>query len=151
MVIQRWQTVLLLIVAVIMGVFTFSSLGTFEISNEIKFTTIGIESPDTLPENYSSSTLYFFVLSLLTAALSFINIFTFKNLSLQKKLCWINIILLLSVIVVTAIVGYMSIPDTTITWSAIVVSPILSIILLVLSYKLISSDEKKLRSYDRIR
>ena len=44
MVIQRWQSVLLLIVAALMGSFTFLSLGQIQMPEEsLNFTTLGFE------------------------------------------------------------------------------------------------------------
>ena len=72
MVIQRWQSVLLLIVAALMGSFTFLSLGQIQMPEEsLNFTTLGFEiegiATDGAQSGFRAHTWIFFIVSLMSA------------------------------------------------------------------------------------
>ena len=72
MVIQRWQSVLLLIVAALMGSFTFLSLGQIQMPEEsLNFTTLGFEiegiPTDGAQSGFRAHTWIFFIVSLMSA------------------------------------------------------------------------------------
>ena len=80
MVIQRWQSVLLLVAAVVMGCFTFCSLGQVQTTDfTYNFTSLGFsqEGIATGGVDVNYHTWYFFVLSLTTVSLLLIDIFLF--------------------------------------------------------------------------
>lgn len=155
MVIQRWQSVLLLIAAVLMGLFTFSSLGQFQLPDyTLDFTTMGISSEgiaDDGAKNVSVPTLYLFVVSALSSLLLLIDIFLFKNLRLQKRVCAVAILTTLATIVQGAVLGYTAVESAVCSWSSIVIAPFIAVIAAWLAYRFISSDQAKLRSVDRLR
>ncbi|MDE5813309.1 MAG: DUF4293 domain-containing protein, partial [Muribaculaceae bacterium] len=94
MVIQRWQSVMLLIAGVMMGIFSFCSLGQIQASDyTFNVTALGIvrEGIATASgEATGITTASLFILSLLSAILPIIDIFCFKNLPLQKKVTLVS-------------------------------------------------------------
>ncbi len=140
MVIQRFQSLILLLSAVVMGIFSFAPLANLTTDNAIQLTAMGMQS---------EQTIYLFILSLLTTILPAINIFMYKNLSLQKMICWINVLFLTCISIITLAKIYFS--EFAFEASPIAFAPISQIILLIVVVKLIKNDENKLKSYDRLR
>ena len=156
MVIQRWQSVLLLICGVMMGLFTFLSLGQIQLPNvSLNFTSMGffIEgiSTDGSADGCYMRTWPLFFLSLMCFILPIINIFLFKNLRLQKKICVVEALFIVALSIVGAIYGYITFQPASVSWSSIVIAPVIAIIADIYSYRLIVSDFNKIRAIDRIR
>lgn len=156
MVIQRWQSVLLLLVAALMATFSFISLGQIQLPEySLNFTTLGfcIEGISTngAPSGFVAHTWIFFILSILSAIIPLIAIFLFKNLKLQKKLCLFEVLFIMAVATVGAMYGYNTIDGGEISWSSMIIAPLLALIADVMAYNRINSDQKLLRSVDRIR
>lgn len=156
MVIQRWQSVLLLVAAVVMAVFSFCSLG--QIQTELysfNLTTCGIDyegiATDGAPTGFADHTWYFFALSLVSAIIPLIAIFCFKNFKLQKSLCLIEVLMLIAVIATGAVIGYNTIPGSTPSWSTVIVCPFLALIADIMAWNRIKADERLLKSADRLR
>lgn len=140
MVIQRFQSLILLLSAVVMGIFSFAPLANLTSDDAIQLTAMGMQS---------EQTIYLFIISLLTTILPAINIFMYKNLSLQKKICWINVMILVCVSIISLAKIYFS--ELAFEVSPIAFAPICAIILSIIAVKLIKNDENKLKSYDRLR
>ncbi len=156
MVIQRWQSLLLLVAAVMMGLFTFCSLGQISTSDfTFNFTSMGLtyegEATDGAPSGTFLSTWYFFIVSLTSAILLLIDIFLYGNLPLQKKVAWISVIFIITSAAIAASIGYTAVEGGSIGWSGIVICPILALCSTLLALNRIQSDHNKLRSVDRIR
>ena len=156
MVIQRWQSVLLLIATVMMGIFTFLSLGQIQLPEyTLNFTTLGfcIEGKATngAPSGFVAHTWVLFILSLMSCILPFINIFLFKNLPLQKRICIIEILFIVVIAAIGCYCGYCAIPEGEISWSSMIIAPLLAFVATVMAYNRINSDQRKLRSLDRLR
>lgn len=156
MVIQRWQSVLLLIAAVCMGFFTFMSLGQVQLQDySLDFTTFGFsyegEATDGAKTGYLLHTWGFFVISLLSCLIPLINIFMFKNLRLQKRLCMIEVLFLIAVIATGAAYAYTGIDNGAISWSSLVCAPFISLLAVILAFNRISADDRLLKSADRLR
>lgn len=155
MVIQRWQSVLLFIAALAMAAFTFMSLGQVQLPEySLNFTTLGfcIEGETTGGQSgFYMQTLPFFIVSLMSAIIPLIDIFIFKNLRLQKTLCLIELLFLFATIAIGAVYGYSTFVGFSVSWSSLVIAPFLAIIAIVMAYIRISSDERLLRSADRLR
>lgn len=156
MVIQRWQSVLLLITVALMACFTFLSLGQVQaFGYSYNFTTLGF-SIEGEPSAGSASgtpvhTWFLFIVSLMSVVIPLINIFMYKNLPLQKRLCLIEILFLLATICIAGWEGYRGIPGYECQWSALAMAPFMALILMVFSWGLINRDHKLIRSADRIR
>lgn len=156
MVIQRWQSLFLLLVCILMGCFTFMSLGQFQLTDfSLNFTTLGItyegEATGGAPTGTYASTLYFFILSITSFILPFIAIFLFKNLRLQKIVCVIEAMFIIAVIACGILIGYTAVSDATPSWSSIVIAPFISLVLALMAYNGVRRDMNLLRSVDRIR
>ena len=139
MVIQRIQSVYLLLVAILMAVYSFMNVVLVQSS----------VNPMEKLSLFDASTVSF-MLSLLVAVLSAVTIFKYKKLNLQITLCSCNIILILgqlTVLVLEVIAkNYISIEFFISN-----TMPVISIILLALSIAGIRRDKKILGSNDRIR
>lgn len=139
MVIQRIQSVYLLLVAILMAVYSFMNVVLVQSS----------VNPMEKLSLFDASTVSF-MLSILVAVLSAVTIFKYKKLNLQITLCSCNIILILgqlTVLVLEVIAkNYISIEFFISN-----IMPVISIILLALSIAGIRRDKKILGSYDRIR
>lgn len=156
MVIQRWQSVFLLIAVVLMGLFSFMQLGQIQATDlTINFTALGF-SQEGIPTQGATifhpiSTWYLFAVSLLSAILSLIAIFSFKNFTLQKRLCLISEVCFICIIIAGAILGYQSFDGATISWNSIVCAPFISMISVAMAYQRICADERLIRDSERLR
>lgn len=156
MVIQRWQSVLLLLAALLMGCFSFMSLGQVQLTDySLNFTPLGFsiegESVNGAPSGYVAHTWIFFVVSLMSALIPAITIFLYRNLSLQKTLCLIEILFLVAVTAIGAGYGYYSFAPASVSWSSLIIAPLLGFFAVVLAYNCINSDQKKINSFERLR
>lgn len=156
MVIQRWQSVLLLIAAALMGCFTFCSLGQIQLPDyTCNFTTFGFEIEGEVTEGgvtgFVLRTWSLFIVSLMSMLIPFIAIFCFRNLKLQKSLCWISILFAVATAAIAGMLGYTAFDGATVSWSSLALAPFLTIIAAYLAYGRIRSDERKLKAADRLR
>lgn len=156
MVIQRWQSVLLLIVAICMGCFTFMSLGQVQLPDyTLNFTTFGFsyegEATNGAPVGYLMHTWGLFIVALLSAIIPVINIFLFKNLRLQKRLCMIEILFLIAVIAAGAIYAYTGVDNGAVSWSSLVCAPFIALLADIMAFNRINADDRLLKSADRLR
>lgn len=141
MVIQRKQSLFLLIAAILMGIYAFMP----QLINARGDVIMGgrcLEGLESIP----------FFLNCLIALLSFITIFKFKSLKFQKTLCIINILLILASLATMCSIAFLQ-EDCDLLGSLTYynVLPILAIIFLLLAHKGISHDRKLLRGSSRIR
>lgn len=145
MVLQRWQSVYLLLATILMGVYSFSTIA--EIGIEAATVEIGMTGSN--PE-IGASMWGFFVVSALAAILALVTIFKFKTLKLQRRLCVIGGGITAALIISLMIYLFNVECDMlSISWSNIL--PVIAIIMFYLADLGISKDIKTLSSYDRIR
>lgn len=140
MVIQRKQSLFLLIAAILMGIYAF--MPSLWDTNGQAILGGYREGVDMVP----------FILSCLTALLSFITIFKFKSLRFQKTLCVVNILLIIAALATVCCIGLMQ-KDSDLLGSITYynILPVLSIIFLLLAHKGISHDQRLLSGSSRIR
>lgn len=149
--IQRKQTIWLLIASLIILLTLFIPYG------------IHMESPsasNTIAETdlNAKSTVVLLALTIVSALFSFFIIFLFNNRKLQMKLCWMAVLIALSVL------GYQLFnASQTAMGNKLVVGilgskiylgvlvPILSVFFIMLGYTGIKKDEKLIRDSDRLR
>lgn len=143
MVIQRKQSLFLLIAAILMGIFAFMP----SLMDQNGITILGgyskeVEKVELIP----------FILSCLTALLSLITIFKFKSLRLQKNLCVVNILLIIAILATICCIALMH-KDCDLLGSITYynILPVLAIIFLLLAHKGISHDQRLLSGSSRIR
>lgn len=153
MVIQRWQSLLLLIAVIMMVLFSFCPLGQIQgadASFNISASGIYAEGNGT---QLQQGTIYVAIVAWLTALLSLIAIFLFKNTRLQRSVALLCILLTLAAygsewIAATSF----EVPESKgISWEAMAFTPVIAIVALICAIRCIRSDEKKLASYDRLR
>lgn len=156
MVIQRWQSVMLLIAAAMMACFAFFSLGQVQTEDySLNFTSIGFtyegEAADGAPTHTFLSTWYFFIMTITTAVLYLIDIFLFKNLGLQIKVSLVSILLTIASMATCGCLGYTAVEGYSVSWSTNILFPFIALIAGIVANSLMRSDRKKLRAVDRIR
>lgn len=152
MVIQRWQSVLLLIATVMMGLFSFCSLGSVSgASITANIYAYGIFAEGTGVEMLN--TLYICIVSVLTAVLSFVAIFMYRNTRLQKRVCLMAIVLTLAACgsAWLAIRGFEIPGGISPAYSSIAFTPFITVAALLGAFRCIRSDEKKLAAANTLR
>lgn len=132
MVIQRWQSVLLLLATIFMVLLCVLPLGS-GVSD--------INNPDSSTPIRAIDILPLFIIGIVSAIILLISIFCYKNLNLQKRTIIAGCILLVPAIVISAIYSL---------WLAVLFSA-LALLASVWAYTRVSADQKLLRSYDRLR
>ena len=150
MVIQRIQSLYLLIAAILMVVFAFFPALTFDFGGK-EFMYGAINAG---PVGMTHVAPLMLVLVILIAVLAFIDIFLFKNLQRQMTVCFVDIIIALAMLIaigVQAVVfgGKVGVSNVMPQWSLVL--PVLAIIFLMLAHKAMSRDKKKLIDADRLR
>ena len=156
MVIQRWQTVLLLVAAAMMACFSFMSLGQVTTTDyTFNFTAMGFTyegiPTDGAPSGYAMHTWSFLCITLLGAILSLAAITLYKNLQTQIRVVLCTVVVVIASICAGGVLGYTAIEGGTISWSSAVITPFVALVALLNAYVCIRSDRNKLRSADRIR
>ena len=159
--IQRIQTVYLLLATVLMAMTLMMPLATITNgTNEIVFTAFGVTG---LPESFgkvsSQLPIYLGGLLLLPTLLPIVIIFLFKKRMLQIRLCVSELVLQLGALAFIGIYCYRlyDVIDSsikskwifTLGWASIM--PIVAMILTGLAIRGIAKDEALVRSLDRIR
>lgn len=149
--IQRIQSVYLLLVTIILACASFLSLGYFSADNgvtQFPFSPLGLSTP---AETYSTWAL--FSLLVLSAVLAFLTIFLFKNRPLQLRICIFNALIMLGYIaaLVFFIFKLKSSLDAGFFLDWKICLPVVALILNYLAIRGIGKDEVLVRSYDRIR
>ena len=150
--IQRIQSIFLLLAAACMS---FLYLPQFEFASEDAALANG---QGLFSDGYFSSYDHTILISLVAGAiaLAFINIFLFKNRSLQIILSRITILLIFSVIVVGGALFYLNFENREAEMQHVEVRlglfiPFVSIALLYFANKYITKDNKLVKSMDRLR
>ena len=150
--IQRIQSIFLLLAAACMS---FLYLPQFEFAGEDVALAKG---QGLFSDGYFNSYDHTILISLIAGAiaLAFINIFLFKNRSLQIALSRITILLIFSVIVVGGVLFYLNFENREAEMQHVQVRlglfiPFVSIALLYFANKYIIKDNKLVKSMDRLR
>lgn len=149
MVIQRIQSVYLLIAIILMAVFAFFPALTFQLGGRdfvygaLEAGKVGVTHIDPL----------MLMLIILIVFLAIVDIFLFKNLQRQMTVCFVDIIIGLAMLVAIGVQACVigSRDGVSMIWQWYLILPVLSIIFLMLAHKAMSNDKKKLRDADRLR
>ena len=149
MVIQRIQSVYLLIAVVLMVVFAFVPALTFELADK----TVLYGALETGRAGNLHINPLLITLIILISLLAFIDIFLYKNLQRQMTVCFVDIIIGLAMLVAIGIQAFVvgNREGWTVSWQWYVLLPVLSIIFLMMAHKAMSRDKKKLLDADRLR
>lgn len=150
MVIQRIQSLLLLLAVIAVAMFIFMPYGYWDASvKDVAVNQIGELAAKSQPS--------LLVPAIISAVLSFVAIFCFKKFALQKSLVVISALVnvaLLLVVIYMMTRNYVDLnpaisikPEWGFSWVLIVAAFIAQ----VSAYRSIASDQRLLRSYDRLR
>ena len=149
MVIQRIQTVYLLIAIILMVVFAFFPALSFELGE--KTVLYGALESGRAGAMHIDPLLL--TLVILISLLALMDIFLYKNIQRQMTVCFVDIIIGIAMLVAICIQAfYVGNRDGWIvSWQWYLILPVLSIIFLMMAHKAMSRDKKKLLDADRLR
>ena len=147
MVIQRIQTLYMLVALVMMAAFAFLTSFSFDVAgNEYVVGTLA-----TGVDGKTSINLLMLCLNGLVVVLTAIAIFSYKNLKLQKRLCSISIILLIALLISIGVMILGATDEQNLSIDISNVLPVVSLFLLFLAYRGVSRDQRILSDSDRLR
>ena len=164
--IQRIQTVYLLLAAALMATFLFCPIAQFDTPDGLySFTSQGVstvmaepaapEADATVTQtSVFTPTWGVFVLGIFIAVLSLVAIFLYRNRPNQARVCMINAFFMVTFYIIIFLSGYTFQHDLAAThtsWSAYLAMPFVALVLDILAYRAINKDEQLVRSMDRIR
>jgi glucan phosphoethanolaminetransferase (alkaline phosphatase superfamily) len=155
MVLQRWQSVYLLLAAIAIAIYSFLPVAMFNADGSVY--TLKVLSLTSQTGNAAALTLSNFwgliSFNVLIVLIAIIAIFKFKNLKQQKKLAVVVIVFSAVMLISMGIMAF-AIKNTLNSDMQILVAnclPIISIIFTSLAIHGINKDQKVLNSYDHIR
>lgn len=142
--IQRIQTIFLLIVVFLSGLMFLTDFASFEKGAEITgFSVCGIQNVCT--------TWPLAILNFIILALALVTIFTYKNRILQMRICTFNAILMIGEYALMAFYMYYLKEDAKLNFSYAILFPFVNIVLSYLAWRAIGKDEALVHSYDHLR
>lgn len=140
MVIQRWQSLLLLIATILVAIFCFTPIAREASANGGQMLTHTLSEAPVL-----------LIVNILIAALLTISIFMYKNLKQQRKLTILTIVLMSASLVSTIFLVYNSWPGASFYWFGGILLLSVALVLALGAYRCMGRDLKLLRSYNRLR
>ena len=156
--IQRIQTIYLLIVAATMAVTLFCPLALIAVDgHQITLSAFSIADADGV---LSHTTAWLGAILAVATVLPLVTVFLYKNRQLQIRLCGVECVLLVGALLLVGAFTYAVcqniFAEFDITWSNIVfkfaaLMPVVGIVLTPIAMKAILRDELLVRSLDRIR
>lgn len=146
MVIQRWQSVWLLVAAILVALFCF-----------LPMAYVSAEGPEIMDANsvtfmYPSDNWVILIVGLLVTLLLILNIFSFKDTRRQKMMTIVAVVLIavLAACAVLMVYGFQT-ADGRAEWMGSILLLAGAVIFALLAYRGISHDEKLLKAADRLR
>lgn len=140
MVIQRWQSLFLLVAVVFMCVFCLTPYAVFTAPEAIGNTDI-----------YVSDAPVLLTLNIVAAILLCADIFMFKNLKRQMTVAMLCLVLVCASIVTTCLVLYTAYPDASLIWTGGILWLVGALVFTIAAYRFMGKDRRLLASYDRLR
>jgi len=153
--IQRIQTVYLLVVVILISLFYFLPFASFMLDLDMSVYRISIKGliPDTGEQKSLLQVIPIIILISTIIVIAIASILLFKRRMLQIRLCIINIILLVGL--QGLLFYYISVSaqqlSSKTSYSLIFVFPVISAIVAYLAIRRIAKDEALVRSSDRLR
>ena len=148
---QRIQSLFLLLAAAAMLVASVSPLATFIYnSDEVLFEAMGIYFNGTLTD----STWGLFVIGAISSLLSMVTLFLYKSRMLQIRLSIFNMVIMVGFYLFFGFVLYQVYPVENLQFRSVgigVIMPVIAIILTILAIRKIGADEALVRSLNRLR
>jgi hypothetical protein len=153
--IQRIQSIYLLLAAIVVGLLFFFPIADF-VNDAGKFYLFryrGLYEVIEGKEKLVSLTIPLAIILMVNMVLPLINIFFYKKRGFQMKLCIFSIILLFSSVGLIAYYAAASFKniEANVNYQVFASMPIIALILNVMAYSAIRKDEKLIKSIDRIR
>lgn len=151
--IQRIQSLYLLLAAAFMSLTLFMPIATFVVDGQ----TYELTAFSLTCGEISQSTIWLGIILVIATALPLITIFLFKRRTLQIRLCAVEVVLLIGSLVLVALYYWLTsrlfeglvIDHRQFGWAAPM--PIVALVLSYLASRAIFKDEVLVRSLDRIR
>lgn len=151
--IQRIQSLYLLLAAALMSLTLFMPIATFVVDSQ----TYVLTAFSLTCGELSQSTIWLGIILVIATALPLITIFLFKRRTLQIRLCAVEVVLLIGSLVLVALYYWLTsrlfeglvIDHRQFGWAAPM--PIVALVLSYLASRAIFKDEVLVRSLDRIR
>lgn len=139
MVIQRWQTLFLLVAAALMGIFCLTPVAMHTPAGGQEMRIFVKDAP------------VFMVLNILITLLLLIDIFQYKDLKRQMTLTSVCMLLIAAALITGGIILYGNMPDAEPVWCGGPLLPVFALIFSLMAYVRMRHDLRILRSYDRLR
>lgn len=133
MVLQRWQTLFLLVAVILMACLNFLPIG------HIGQTVI-------LPTDFT----ILVILSVLTAVILFICIFMYNNLRVQMRVTLLTIVLMCVMGATGVFLMYRQAPDAAIEWTGATLLLVCAVVMTLAAYRGMRRDYRTLRNADRL-
>ena len=152
--IQRIQSIYILIVAALFGSLFFIPISKLVIENEIVTLNLQQLSIQSATQSETIQTLFpTLTLAILIIILAFVTLFLYKNRGLQMRLISYNTILISAIFILFAYYIYKITIDYSSNFSFSIgfIIPIIAIIFNTLAYRRIKRDDELVKSIDRIR
>lgn len=149
MVLQRIQSVYLLIAVILMVVFAFFPALTFHLGDK----TVLYGALETGRAGNLHINPLLFTLSILITFLAIMDIFLFKNLQRQMTVCFVDIIIIIAMLIAICVQAFVvgNREGWTVSWEWFVLLPVFAAIFMMMAHKAMSRDKKKLLDADRLR
>ncbi len=142
--IQRIQSIFLLIVVFLSGLMFQLDFSSFEKGVEISgFNVCGIENVCT--------TWPLAILNFIILAVALVAIFSYKNRIRQMRICTFNAILMIGEYALMAFYMYYLKEDAKLNFGYAILFPFINIVLTYLAWRAIGKDEALVHSYDHLR
>jgi hypothetical protein len=150
---QRIQTVYILLVVVLMAALTFFPLAVFQ-SGDTFYKLDIFQLTNLAQSSESYPTWWMFVLTEIIAIVGVIALYKYKNRILQIRLCVFNAIMLICYYALFGFTVYIvkqALPEASLSVKFALSFPLISLILDYLAIRNIGADEILVRSLDRLR
>lgn len=148
---QRIQTVFLLLAAAAMLIATVTPLAIFHFNADLAvFEALGIYLNDQLTD----STWGLFIIGAISSVIALITVFLFKNRILQMRISIFNIVLMIGFYLYFGFIVYTLASTESLHFQKIgigIIMPIIAIIFTILAIRKIGADEALVRSLNRLR
>lgn len=156
MVIQRWQSVLLLVAAVMMGLASFMTLAQVQAPDfTYNFTALGTsvagEQTGALAPTGVAHSWILFIVTLTGALLPLIDIFLYRNLRLQMRVALVSVLFAVTVCVMVGFGVYDFADGNPVNWNQMGCAPLLALVAEVMGWQRMNADRKRLASAERFR
>lgn len=153
MVIQRWQSVLLLVAGLMMGLASFCTLAQISAENftyffrAYGFNAIGEATAQQPAPVYTWMLL---IITAVSAICPLIAIFLYKSLRLQMKFTLMCIMLVIASAAVAVITAYQFASGASVDWTQTACAPLIALAAEIMAWNRMNADRRKLASATRI-